>query len=260
MRLKDRTALITGAAQGIGKACAELFVREGATVLVADRQTDVAKNTARALTQMGPGAAHPYSIDVSRTDDLEMMVDDCIGTLNKIDVLVNNAAIVHKADVLSIQAADLQKLLSVNLIGAVMLSQHVARHMIDEGIAGSIINMSSINGSVALPDQLPYCLAKGALNQLTRSSALTLAPHKIRVNAIAPGSIATELFRSVVTPEAMRTVLSRTPLGRPGEPEEVAKVALFLATDDSSYVTGEVIVADGGRMALNYTMPVADDA
>lgn len=258
MRLEGKAVLVTGAAQGIGRACAELFVSQGAMVVVADKQTEAAKLTARALTKSGPGRAVPYTADVSRPDDVEMLVEDCIATCGKLDVVINNAAIVLKGDILSLSAADFLKVLDINLLGAFLVTQHAARHMVAEGIKGSIINMSSINGTVTIPDQLAYSVAKGGLNQLTRSCALALAPHGIRVNAIAPGSIATEMFRTVVTPEAMQTVLSRTPLGRPGEPEEIANVALFLASDDSSYITGEVIVADGGRMALNYVMPVAD--
>ena len=124
--------------------------------------------------------------------------------------------------------------------------------------SGSIINMSSVNAELAIPNQVPYVVSKGGVNQLTKVMALNLAPHGIRVNGIGPGTILTELARKAVlgSPEARHTILSRTPLGRCGKPEEVASIAAFLASDDASYMTGQTIYADGGRMALNYTVPV----
>ena len=129
--------------------------------------------------------------------------------------------------------------------------------MVDKGIEGAIINMSSTNAVVAIPDQLPYAVSKGGIAQLTRAMALGLAPHRIRVNAIGPGSIATDMLREVMTnEESRRTILSRTPLGRFGEPEEVANVAVFLASGYAAYVTGQTVYPDGGRLSLNYTVPV----
>jgi NAD(P)-dependent dehydrogenase (short-subunit alcohol dehydrogenase family) len=130
----------------------------------------------------------------------------------------------------------------------------------DEGTGGAIVNMSSVNAVLAIPNQVPYVISKGGINQLTKVAALALAPHGIRVNAIGPGTILTELAKAAVlgSDEARRKILSRSPLGRCGEPEEVASVAAFLASDDASYLTGQTIYPDGGRLALNYTVSVND--
>src|SRR5690606_2533156 len=138
------------------------------------------------------------------------------------------------------------------------MGQAAARQMAAQGAGGAIVNMSSVNAVLAIPDQVPYVVSKGAVNQLTRVMSLALAPHDIRVNAIGPGTIATELARKAVmgSEEARRRLMSRTPMRRLGEPEEVASVALFLASEESSYLTGQIIYPDGGRMALNYTVPV----
>jgi len=135
----------------------------------------------------------------------------------------------------------------------------VARAMVKQGIHGAIVNMSSANAVVAIANQVPYVVSKGGINQLTKVMAVALAPHGIRVNAIGPGTILTELAKAAVLTDdaARRKILSRTPLGRCGEPEEVAAVAAFLASDDASYLTGQTIYPDGGRLALNYTVPVA---
>jgi NAD(P)-dependent dehydrogenase (short-subunit alcohol dehydrogenase family) len=182
-----------------------------------------------------------------------------VEAFGRLDVLVNNAGIIKGASFLDLEEADFDAVLRVNLKGAFLVGQAAARVMAKQGTGGAIVNMSSLNAVMAIPNQTPYVVSKGGLNQLTRVMALALADRKIRVNAIGPGSIMTDILKSVMTDEAARrNILSRTPLGRVGEPEEVAKVALFLASDDSSYVTGQCIYPDGGRMALNYTVPVAD--
>ncbi|HRJ61706.1 MAG TPA: SDR family oxidoreductase, partial [Azospirillaceae bacterium] len=176
-----------------------------------------------------------------------------------VDVLVNNAAIIHAADFLDLDEADFDRVLRVNLKGAFLMTQAVARRMVADGRKGAIVNMSSVNAVMAIPNQTPYCVAKGGLNQLTKVAAMSLAPHGIRVNGIGPGSIMTEMLATVMTDAAARAkILSRTPLGRAGAPEEIAKVALFLASDDASYMTGQTLYPDGGRLALNYTVPVAE--
>ena len=174
-------------------------------------------------------------------------------------MLVNNAAIIHAADFLDLDEADFDRVLRVNLKGAFLMTQAVARRMVADGRKGAIVNMSSVNAVMAIPNQTPYCVAKGGLNQLTKVAAMSLAPHGIRVNGIGPGSIMTEMLATVMTDAAARAkILSRTPLGRAGAPEEIAKVALFLASDDASYMTGQTLYPDGGRLALNYTVPVAE--
>jgi NAD(P)-dependent dehydrogenase (short-subunit alcohol dehydrogenase family) len=140
-----------------------------------------------------------------------------------------------------------------------LCSQAVAREMVKRQ-SGCIINMSSVNAELTIPNQVPYVISKGGVNQLTRVASISLAQHGIRVNAIGPGTILTELAKKAVlgSPEARHTILSRTPMGRCGEPEEVAAIAAFLASDDASYITGQTLYADGGRMALNYTVPVKE--
>jgi NAD(P)-dependent dehydrogenase (short-subunit alcohol dehydrogenase family) len=183
----------------------------------------------------------------------------------RLDILVNNAAIVHGVDFLDIAEADFDRVLRVNLKGAFLVGQAAARRMVANrragAPAGTIINMSSINAVVAIGNQVPYCVAKGGLDQLTKVMALSLAPHGIRVNAIGPGSIMTDILRAVATDrEAKRRILTRTPLGRIGEADEIVSIAVFLACADSSYITGHTIHADGGRLALNCVVPVADSA
>ena len=146
-------------------------------------------------------------------------------------------------------------MLRVNLKGAFLVGQAAAAQMVGQGGGGAIVNMSSVNAVLAIPNQVPYNVSKGGLNQLTRVMALALAPHRIRVNAIGPGTILTDMAKVVMEDEAARQkILSRTPLGRCGEVEEIAHIAVFLASDESSYITGQCIYADGGRLALNYTV------
>jgi NAD(P)-dependent dehydrogenase (short-subunit alcohol dehydrogenase family) len=257
MNLKGKTALVTGAARGIGLACARELLKEGAQVALCD--VDAAAGEA-AMRELGglSGQASFHRLDVCNEAEVAAAVDWLAG-LGGIHVLVNNAAIVRKGSIVDISLADFDEVYRVNLRGYLTVAQAVARRMIKAGVRGSIINMSSVNGQVAIGDQFAYTVMKGGVNQMTRAMALGLAPYGIRVNAIAPGSINTELFKQVVKDEAARrTVLSRTPLGRPGEPSEIGRTCVFLAGDDSSYMTGEIVAVDGGRLALNYVVPVAD--
>ncbi len=250
MRLKDRVALITGAAQGIGFACAHAFSGEGARLVLSDVNTDKGMKAAESL-----GAAF-VRCDVSRKDQVTAAVDKAVSQYGRLDILVANAGIVHAADFLDLEEADFDRVLSVNLKGIFLAGQAAARQMVKQGGGGAIINMSSVNAVMAIPNQVPYVVSKGAINQLTKVMALSLAPHRIRVNGIGPGTILTELAKTAVlgNQDAERKILSRTPLGRMGEPAEIARVAVFLASDDSSYMTGQTLYPDGGRLALNYTV------
>ena len=148
----------------------------------------------------------------------------------------------------------------MNLRGTFLVSRQIARYMVERGTKGVIINMSSTNAVVTIPDQMAYAASKGGVAQMTRAMAMALAPHDIRVNAIGPGTILTDMLKVVIAnDEARRTILSRTPMGRIGDPAEVASVAVFLASDYASYLTGETIYPDGGRLSLNYTVPVRED-
>ncbi|MCM5570261.1 SDR family oxidoreductase [Burkholderiaceae bacterium FT117] len=253
MRLKDKVALVTGGAKGIGEAIAKRFATEGAKVVIADRDTDAG----RALAGNDP-ALHFVQADVAAPGSGASLVAAAVERFGRLDILVNNAGITHAASFLDLREEDFDRVMSVNLRAYFTVGQAAARQMVAQGSGGAIVNMSSVNAVLAIADQVPYVVSKGAVNQLTRVMALSLAPHDIRVNAVGPGTIATELARQAVmgSPEARQRLLSRTPMRRLGEPDEVAKVALFLASDDASYLTGQIVYPDGGRMALNYTVPV----
>jgi len=250
MRLKDKIALVTGAAQGIGFACAKAFADEGARVMVSDVNEERGRAAASGLD------AGFVRCDVSRKADVTAAVAAAVEKFGRLDILVANAGIVHAADFLDLEEADFDRVLSVNLKGIFLAGQAAARQMVKQGGGGAIVNMSSVNAVMAIPNQVPYVVSKGGINQLTKVMALSLAPHRIRVNGIGPGTILTELAKTAVlgNKDAERKILSRTPLGRMGDPTEIASVAVFLASDDSSYLTGQTIYPDGGRLALNYTV------
>ncbi len=256
-RLEDRVAIVTGAAQGIGLAIAERLVAEGARVLMCDLE---AARTAEAARSFDPSGAHTrvHGGDVSRKATAIALVDAAVGAFGRLDILVNNAGITHAAEFRDLDEADFDRVLAVNLKSMFLCGQAAARRMVAQGGGGAIVNMSSANAVVAIPNQVPYVVSKGGINQLTKVMALSLAAHGIRVNGIGPGTIATELARQAVlgSEEAKRKILSRTPLGRLGEPSEVASIAAFLVSDDASYLTGQTIYPDGGRLALNYKVPV----
>ena len=258
MKLDGKLAIVTGGASGIGEAICTRFAADGARVVIADVNSEKGGALAKAL---GPSASF-VKTDMSNAADIDALAQSA-AALGPIDILVNNAGIVHAADFLDLKAEDFDRVLSVNLRGAFLLGQAVARLMAERvkagGQAGTIINMSSVNAVFAIANQVPYSVSKGGINQLTKVMALSLAPYGIRVNAIGPGSIMTDMLASVNNdPAARNRILSRTPLGRIGNPSEIASIAAFLASDDASYVTGQTIYADGGRLPLNYVVPVRE--
>ena len=262
MALDGKIAIVTGAAQGIGHAIAKRLLQDGARVAIADMDKKRGAAAAEELAALGETVF--VATDVANRLDVHNMVAAVIDEWGDIDILVNNAGIVHGADFLDFAEADFDRVLGVNLKGAFLTGQAVARYMVGKvqegGPAGAIVNMSSINATVAIPNQLAYCASKGGVNQLTRVMALSLAPHGIRVNAVAPGSIMTEMLATVNNdPAARKRILARTPLLRIGDASEVAATVAFLASPDASYITGEIVTVDGGRLALNYTVTVPED-
>jgi NAD(P)-dependent dehydrogenase (short-subunit alcohol dehydrogenase family) len=250
--MKGKIVLITGGAQGIGEACARKFAALGARVVIADVDSTRSEKLAQELDALF------VLCDVGDNMQVNAMIAKCEAQHSCIDVLVNNAAIVHTANFLDITEADFDRVLRVNVKGAFLVAQAVARSMVAHGVKGSIVNMSSVNATLAIPNIASYNVSKGGINQLTRVMALALVDYGIRVNAVAPGTIATEMAKNAVltSDEAKRKIMSRTPMKRLGEPSEVADAVAFLASDAASYITGEILTIDGGRSALNYTVAV----
>jgi NAD(P)-dependent dehydrogenase (short-subunit alcohol dehydrogenase family) len=255
--LAGRVIVITGGGQGIGAACAERFAAEGAQVALWDVDHAAAQALAQRLRDAG-GQAEALPCNVARKGEVNAALAATVLAFGRVDALVNNAGIFRSADFLEITEEDWDAVIDVNLKGAFLVGQAVAQQMVRQGHGGAIVNMSSVNGSMAIASIASYNASKGAINQLTRAMALALADHQIRVNAAAPGTIATELARKAVltSEEARQRILGRTPMKRLGEPAEVADVVGFLLSDAARYMTGEIVHVDGGRMALNYTVPV----
>jgi NAD(P)-dependent dehydrogenase (short-subunit alcohol dehydrogenase family) len=263
MLLEGKIAIITGGARGLGSATAECFLGEGAKVIIADVQDDLGKATAKRLGTAGGDITYRHC-DVSLKADVEALIRFGIDTHGRIDTVMANAGIVHVCDALDLSEDDFDRVIAVNLKGVFLTGQAAARQMITQapdahGSRGTIINMSSVNAVLAIPEIASYAMSKGGINQWTKALALRLAQEGVRVNAIGPGSIATDMFQTVASdPVKYRAIMSRTPIGRPGRPDEIGKIAVFLACDLSSYITGQTIYPDGGRLGLNYTVAVKD--
>lgn len=259
-RLVGKVALVTGGARGIGLACAASLGKAGAQVVIADVDGPALDQARSQLTGDGITASS-IKCDVGDKLQVDSMVEHAVSTFGGLDIVVANAGIVKAAEFLEMSEEDFDAVIRVNLKGVFLTGQAAGRQMVKQKRGGAIINMSSVNGITAIPSIAGYNASKGGVNNLTRCMALSLAPHGIRVNAVGPGSIMTDVLKSVAgDAEAMHKVLSRTPMGRVGEPSEVGEVVAFLASDASSYMTGQTLYVDGGRLALNYTVPVPNDA
>jgi len=245
-------ALVTGGARGIGLACAKsIRETEGADlpIILADINGDGAIEAAKELGEN----CHGMACDVSKTDEILGLFEQIEKDHGTVGTLVNNAGIAMPEDFLDVSLENFRSVIDINLVSVFCATQRAARAMVENNIKGSVVNMSSINAQVAIPSIVSYCASKGGVMQITKSAALALAPHGIRVNAVGPGSIDTAMLASVNSnPEAMKMVMSRTPLGRLGGPEEIGDVVAFLASEKASYITGETIYVDGGRLGLNY--------
>ncbi len=250
-----RCYVVTGAAQGIGEACARRLAQDGAALALWD--VDAARVHALADEFKRDGIrVHAAVVDVSRQGGVNAALASSIDALGSIDGLVNNAGIFRAAPFLEVTEADWNAVIDVNLKGTFLVGQAVARVLVAQRRAGAIVNMSSVNARLTIPTIASYNASKGGVDQLTRVMALSLAEHHIRVNGVAPGTIATELAQKAVltSEDARRRILSRTPMRRLGEPHEIADVVAYLLSDAASYITGETVLVDGGRMTLNYTM------
>ena len=252
--LGGRVVVVTGGSQGIGEACARRLVADGARVSIWDLADGPGEALAAALRAEGADV-HYQHCNVSHKAEVDAAVAATLAAFGRIDGLVNNAGIFKAAEFLDISEADWDAVIAVNLKGSFLVGQAVARVMAAAG-SGAIVNMSSVNGTLTIPTIASYNVSKGGINQLTRVMALSLADRGVRVNAVAPGTIATELAAKAVltSDEARACIMSRTPMKRLGQPTEIADVCAWLLSDASSYVTGEIVVVDGGRMTLNYTV------
>ena len=252
MRLKDRVALVTGAGRGIGQAIALAFAREGARVAVTDIDPTTAQATARRI---GRAKALALQMDVADAGSIRDGFDAIHRAWGRIDVAVTNAAVEPFVPFLELSEATWDRIIDVNLKGTFLVAQAAARRMVRRR-RGVIITLSSVNAEVARPESAAYAATKGGVRQLTKAMAIALAPHGIRVNAIGPGTVVTGLTRHLLKNRRWRdAVYARTPMQRVAEPREIAEVAVFLASDASSYMTGSTVYVDGGRLALNGLMP-----
>ena len=243
-------ALITGGAQGIGLACANALAEDGARIILADINAHGVHDAAK---EMG-GDTVGMACDMGDTDEINAMYDEIEAKHGPVSILVNNAGIALPGDFLETSIEQFRQVIDVNLVGVFASLQRAARGMVKHNIEGAIINMSSINAVVAIPTIAAYCSSKGGVMQLTKAASLALAPHNIRVNAVGPGSIDTAMLAGVnANPEAMKMVMSRTPMQRIGTAKEIGDTVAFLASKKASYITGETIYVDGGRLGMNYT-------
>jgi glucose 1-dehydrogenase len=249
VQLQNKVAVITGASLGIGSAIALAFAKEGAAVAVDYRRhPDEAKEIVEQVEGFG-GKAISVRADVSDPEDVKNLIQKTAGEFGRLDVMVNNAGMEQKMPFLNTPLDVWNKTIAVNLTGAWLGCQEAARQMVSQGGTGRLINVSSVHEDLPMPTNSPYCAAKGGLRMLMRTIAVELAPHNITVNNIAPGAVDTPMDAPLEgDTNQMQTLLSEIPLRRMGKPEEVAALAVYLASDAASYVTGSTFVIDGGMM------------
>jgi NAD(P)-dependent dehydrogenase (short-subunit alcohol dehydrogenase family) len=252
MKLKDKIAIITGARRGMGKADALLFAREGAKVVVADISLEDCQAVVDEIKQAG-GEGLAVKCDVSKKEEIDEMIKTVLDKWGRVDILVNNAGICQFKPFLEITEGDWDKTLNINLKGYFLCAQAAAKEMVKQK-SGVIVNIASVamgQVGVGFPTLAHYSASKGGVVAMTETMAAELGPYNIRVNAVAPGAIETPMIDPVKqNPKSIERILARTPLNRIGNPEEISSPVLFLASDDSSYVTGSTIVVDGGWLAM----------
>ncbi len=250
MRLQGKVAIITGAATGIGQAIARTMAREGAAVVIdyVGSQQEAANAVVQGIEQAG-GKALALAADVSQQDQVQNLVAQTVAAFGRLDIMVNNAGIEQKHPFLEMPLEVWNKIIAVDLTGPWLGSQAAARQMVKQGGGGRIINISSVHEDLPMPTNAPYCAAKGGLRMLTRTIAVELAPHKITVNNIGPGAVYTPIDADIqANPQIEAQLMAEIPLGRWGQPDEVANLAVFLASDDAAYITGSTYFIDGGML------------
>ena len=257
MKLKDKVAIIAGGTKGIGLGIALEYVREGAKVVVGGTNPSNGESAKEEIAAAG-GDGFFVRCDVSDLDALDNIIEHTVDRYGRLDIYVANAGIndADKTHYLDITPEQYDRIMDVNLRGMFFGGQKAAQQMIRQGNGGVIINMSSVNAYLALDSQFVYTVSKGGIQQLTKVQAVALAPHNIKVNAMAPGPIETDLMRRVGSDDMlMSTILSRTPIGRIGTPAECGRLAVFLASGDSDFIFGQSIFIDGGRGFQAYPTP-----
>lgn len=249
MKLENKVAIITGSATGIGQAMAIAMAKEGASIVVDYvGNPDAPKDTLQQIESAG-GKAIAVMADVSQPDHVAQLVQQTVQKFGRLDIFVNNAGIEYKHPFTEFPFDQIQKIIAVNLIGPMLCCQAAAKQMIAQGNGGRIINISSVHEDLPMTGNAPYCVTKGGLRMLTRTIAVELAPHQITVNNIGPGAIFTPIDADVeANPEMEKQLMAEIPLSRWGKPEEVAGLAVYLASDAASYITGSTYFIDGGML------------
>lgn len=252
MKIENKVAIVTGASKGIGKAIATRFAREGASLVVASRSRDALEKVVHEIKSTG-GEALVVTVNVRNADSIDELVKKTVSHYGRLDLLVNNAGITMGGASEELSPEDWRTAMETDLFGVFFACQAAARVMIPQG-GGNIINISSVNGILAAPRRAAYCSSKAGVNALTKVLAIEWADRNIRVNAIAPGYVRTELVQDVIDKGAisMDAILRRTPQHRIGEVEDIAGLAVYMASDESSYMTGSIVTIDGGWTAYGY--------
>jgi NAD(P)-dependent dehydrogenase (short-subunit alcohol dehydrogenase family) len=257
MKLVNRVAIVTGGAQGIGRAIVDGLAHEGAAVMVADINPSKAQETAASVgasagVVAAGGRVRATAADVGRLSDIDALIERTVQEFGRLDILVNNAGIALAAPLLEVSEELWDRQMTINLKSAFFATQKAAAVMVRQGGGGKILNLASTSGFVASSiSMVPYDISKAGVRMLTISSAVQLAPHRINVNAVAPGTIDTDLTRSLADPERLEWYATRKiPWGRMGQPRDLAGAAVFLCSQDADYITGHTLVVDGGWLLL----------
>lgn len=249
MRLQNKVAIVTGAATGIGQAIAIRFAREGAAVVVDYvGKPGTPDKTEKEIASFG-GKSIAVAADVSKPDEVQNLIDSAVKAFGKVDIVVNNAGVEKKMAFVDYPLNELQKILNVNLVGPFLVCQAAARQMIKQGQGGRLINISSVHEDLPMPTNAAYCASKGGLRMLTRTIAVELGKDKITVNNIGPGAVYTPIDADIeAQPELEKALMSEIPLNRWAQPEEIAGLAVYLASDEAAYITGSTYFIDGGML------------